>query len=208
MADKLSSRPPLKIGDPKVVRKMFRSYGTDIGHLAIAWNTLHETLSQLFEVVLRSRSPKIGAAIWYSTDSDFSQRKMLRSATEHARHLTARQRSDILGMLDKIDNTLRHQRNNAMHAPLVLILSSPESWIEADPDSESPRAKALRGKDIRKEFRLCRDLAGVLSKYAHEMHRALTWPARYSWPEKPPLPHANQKKSRRGSSRQSIRKQP
>lgn len=193
-------------------RRAMKAYGADIGYLAISWNRLHDNLAKLFTFVINSPSPNMAGAVWYCTDSDAQQRKMLRAAIDHAQHLTDQQRKAIIGVLNQIEKPLRHNRNDALHAPLVLIyvLSKKafKAVVKADEQSLSPRARSLRGKDLKKEFREYIELSRTLSGYTGKMVNSLRQPGLHAWPDKPPLPHAHRKKSRKGSSRRSTGKQP
>jgi hypothetical protein len=63
---------------------------------------------------------------------------------------------EILWILDQIDKSLRHQRNNALHAPLTVLTGvfdgALRNWAEANWNALNPRAKPLRGKDLIQEF--------------------------------------------------------
>src|SRR5262249_59933633 len=73
-------------------RRAYRPYGTAIGDLVYMWNSLHHRLAKLFELTIKSANRGTGTAIWYSTDSDYSQRRMLRAAIEKPTQLTDTQR--------------------------------------------------------------------------------------------------------------------
>jgi hypothetical protein len=193
------------------LRAVFKPYGVEIGYLAFAWNHLHETLSHVFRGVIKSEGSEISTAIWYSTDSDFAQRNMLRAAVS-ASNLSTLQRDEILWILNKIDIPLRHSRNNAMHAPLMfargVVEDAISDWMEASVWSASPRAKALRGKELIAEFRSSAELADTLRKYAAQIADALSSSEPQSWPGRPQLPHAHQKKRPKAPSRRKHGKLP
>jgi hypothetical protein len=107
----------------KQLKKAFKPYGINLGELVFIWNDLHHTLSSLFELVVKSPSRKMGVSIWYSTDNDYAQRKKLRAAAQRATQFSESQRGDIVWMIDRIDDTLRHNRNDAIHAPLTFLQS-------------------------------------------------------------------------------------
>lgn len=199
---------PLTQDEFKIV---FRPYGEALGFLVYIWNRLHDNLYQLFEAVLQC-DPAVTQAIWYSTDSDFAQRKMLHAATKKAGHLSKRARESILWILDRIDDRLRHDRNNALHSPLSFLHSTDGDahtmWVESSIWSASPRAKSLRGKDLLKEFKEYSDFADALSIYADRLQAHIPLHNPPSWPERPQLPHAPRKKGPKGSSRQSSAKRP
>jgi hypothetical protein len=187
-------------------RKFFRAYGADIGLMTIAWNQLHHNLSELFEYVVKSTTPKLSMAVWHSTDSDFTQRKMLRAAVERATHLTDTQRDGITWVLNAIDETLRHRRNDAIHAPVVVnfpLTQLKKAYVAVNERSESPRVIAMKGKDLRAECQLYTKTAIALNAYAHEAVMSIRLgEKRRAWPAKLVLPHARQtKKSPRSSGK-------
>jgi hypothetical protein len=188
-------------------RKAFKPYGALIGYVAFAWNRLHENLSILFQMAVKPETPLVAPAIWYTTDNDFIQRKMLRVAIQQTHHLSANQRQDMLYILNTIDESLRHKRNDALHAPLMLtrgvIDDTVATWAEANIWSQSPRAKALLNKNLLREFEEYGDLADMLSDYAAHMCQSLMFPDRHPWPKRPAVPSAHKKKgnSRRGRAK-------
>jgi hypothetical protein len=193
-------------------RKAFRPYAIKLGELVFVWNELHHNLSVLFELVVQSPSRKMGMAIWHSTDSDFAQRKMLRAATERASQLTTSQRDDILWALNRIDESLRHDRNDALHSPFAFLSDVPDMTgllTVPHPSSDSPRAKSLRAKgltNLKARFKEHVALATALSDFTAKIGQTILAPAVETWPDRPSLPHAHQKKSRKGSSRQNNTK--
>src|SRR5687767_13110037 len=100
-------------------RKALRPYAVTLGELVFAWNRLHHNLAILFDLTVKSPSPELSLAVWYSTDNDASQRKMLQVAAAKAAQFTKDQRADIGWVLSQIDDSLRHKRNNSTHAPLA-----------------------------------------------------------------------------------------
>jgi len=196
---------PLKILTAAEFKKALRPYVTTLGYVAFSWNRLHDNLSHLFKALVKTESADMAQAIWYPADSDIIQRKMLRSAAEMAIHLTTSQRDEIKWLLNQIDDALRHQRNNALHAPLMLMRGVIDdvllTWVEANKFSASPRAKALRDKNLINEFEAYGAHIDVLSDYAANMSNAIIFPGVHTWPERPDLPHAHQKKKIRRSTR-------
>jgi hypothetical protein len=195
----------------KQLNRAFNPYAANLGELVFHWNSLHNELSHLFELVIKSPVRKMGVSIWHSTDSDFAQRKMLRAATEIASHLSKPQREDILWVLNRIEDGLRHNRNDALHAPLIVIMDYALTKITVvpDPNSDSPRARALikKGFDNLNEFlRENIELANLLELFSNGMFQAILNPSERAWPQRPALPHAHRKKSPKGSSRQNSAK--
>jgi hypothetical protein len=185
---------------PKQLRQASRVYATRLGQLIFAWNNLHDNLSKLFELAVDSPSRKIGVSIWYSTESDFAQRKMLRAAIERTTKLSKPQRDDIIWMLNRIDESLRHHRNDAIHSPYVFIQHFSDTsriLVIPDPSSDSPRAKSLMNKgaqNLKAYLEENTELAELLNDYAADMFKAILNPSGRRWPNKPELPHARRKK--------------
>ena len=201
---------PIKSANEEDLREILRPYGIELGYVAFSWNRLHDNLANLFEIIIQSPSKGIGTAIWYSTDSDFAQRKMLRSATEKALHIKKDRREAIIWLLNQVDDFLRHKRNDAMHSPVATAQGDfgegETVWVIPDPGSGSPRAKSLWAKE-RTHVRLVEELkdygefANTLAIYSHAMF--MTFVAGHPWPQKPKLPHAHRTKIRKGSSGQN-----
>src|SRR5271155_2373023 len=115
-------RYPVKVPTRNQHRTFFRPYSAEIGYLATSWNQLHYNLLSIFTLVLGAKNQNYAQALWYSTDNDFAQRKMLRAilkferkSVPHQRLLKTHQLDDLLWVLNQIDEKLRHDRNNAMH---------------------------------------------------------------------------------------------
>jgi len=194
----------------KKVKAVWRPYSTELGYLAIAWNELHYTLMSLFAMLSwRPKNEASAKAVWYAVDSDFSQRKMLRAVIEShptvpdGRELPEALAKEILWILNQIDESLRHKRNNALHAPLLAMCGVYDGavryWAEAHLDPQNPRAKPLRGKDLIQEFRDYTEQADMLGVYAGHIfaflsHRPVSWPKRPSSPQA----HKKKKTTRRG----------
>jgi hypothetical protein len=190
--------------------KPFQPYAEELGRLVFAWNRLHANLGRLFWVVTGISSERMPLAIWHSTPSDLSQRRMLRAAVETFGE-KEQKRKDILWLLDKLDRSLSHNRNEAVHAPLVFFTGLFESNISQtriapDTHSGSPLASRLSEKgDLLQEFKYYRDYAACLSDYVLALFTCLrvrdhgqpNWP----WPDRPCLPNRNPPKARKASSR-------
>jgi hypothetical protein len=207
----------MKINDPPVqrlakipgrpsasqLRRAFRPYAISLGELALSWNSLHNNLAKLFELVVKSPSRRMGVSIWYSSDSDFAQRRMLRAAVQVAAQLTAEQRKDICWALARIDDALRHSRNDAIHAPLAFIQSLNDMSIKLVPDmGDHPRARSLwtraqEFKDLNDLYKETRTLADALDDYVADIFLAIINPSEKSWPVRPKLPSAHRKKARK-----------
>jgi hypothetical protein len=137
-------------------------------------------------------------AIWHSTQSDRAQREMLRAALDAAavEHLFGRNQAieDIKWLLNEADK-LAERRNNALHAPYVIIADHHGTRFAPMDFSGNPRAAKLVKKDLLIEFAWYADCARVLSDYAFAVQYAPALPHQ-PWPGRPALPVLQQKKSR------------
>jgi hypothetical protein len=73
--------PVIRVPADPVIKLHFEEYAMALGKVAHAWNTLQESLGELF-VAITQLDQKVGFGIWYSTHSDRAQREMLRAAIE------------------------------------------------------------------------------------------------------------------------------
>lgn len=194
-----------KMLTPATTKALLRPYITELGYLAAAWNQLQHNLSSLFTLLVAGGKDPIGQAVWHAAESDFVQRKMLRAFVEvdqsllfTQRALLAQQAKEILWILDQIDGNLRHKRNNAIHAPLMTITGvwdgAVRHRVEAHFNPHNPRAKPLRGKNLRDEFKDYAAHANMLSAYAVRIWQALHDPEHAPWPNRPSVPQAHKKK--------------
>ena len=88
-------------------------------------------------------------AVWQSVDNDHAQRRMLWSlTTAPSSSLTEGQINAIQCVLNEINNSLRHKRNNALHAPLMfttaIVDDAVNTFIEPNVWTPNTKAKALR----------------------------------------------------------------
>jgi hypothetical protein len=144
---------------PEQLREIFTPYGTALGHVAYSWNRLHDVLAQLFATCLtpipdrpsatNSSSYRMAMAVWQSVTSDYTQREMLRSLiTAPDATISREQGTALKRVLDEIDNSLRHKRNSALHAPLMFTVGlfddAVKTIVEPNIWTPNPHAKALR----------------------------------------------------------------
>ena len=209
-------RPPKQF-TAKYTKSVLRPYTHELGYLAVCWNQIHHNLSSIFSVLLKSRDGYAGQTIWHAVDSDFTQRKMLRALLELDDKMPTGERylrlpkdhqEDILWILNQIDESFRHKRNNAIHAPLMIVRHLVDDGfkitVQAHFNPHNPRARPLRDKDIKKEYREYAEFAEMLSGYSHRIWVALVT-STSPWPDRPPLPQAHKKRQR---TRQARAKQP
>ena len=194
------------------LEEAFTPYATELGRLVYAWNRLQERLARLFCIVCNFEDEAVGPAIWYSIPSDLSQRKMLRAAIDNSKKQVVPESADLIWLLDKVDTILAHKRNDALHAPFVLVTGTDDqsqfTKMVSDMFSDNPKAAKLHGKDLMAEFQWYANYADALSSYADSMIDHLHYPDDEPWPKKPSLPHRGQKKNRKADTPKNTRTKP
>lgn len=135
-------------------KRAFEEYSLAVGKVSHAWNYLQERLGLLFRLV--SGAPhEIASAVWYSVESDRSQRNMLSAAAGANTKLSEKYPDlvpDLKWLVDRCGE-LSQRRNDAIHAPCSL-------YIHGEKGAEvgsfflfgHPRAKNLKGKKLLTEF--------------------------------------------------------
>lgn len=183
-----AGRITLTTTTPEMLEELFQPYGLELGKLVYSWNKIQESLSRIFSQIVDAKHPNVATAIWHSTPSDLQQRKMLRSALSMFDRKSS-PASEIIWILDSIDHSLAHKRNDAIHAPLVFITDALGTTLGPDRfTSDNPRAKALLGKDLLAEFKWYHETCDVLTRYARAISQSIRDPDRHSVPERPKLP--------------------
>ena len=179
------------------VKIAFEAYAMAVGKVAHAWNYLNEKLGILFSTILHT-DPQISSAVWYSTDSDRTKQKMLKDAiaavpaARWPKHCPSAQ-DDLLWLLNRCIE-LGDARNNAIHAPCILVTDASGTAMKAAPPifSGHDRARRLDGKEILVEFDWCERWAEELSLFTVTACAALR-PSSNSWPDRPSKPHRKRK---------------
>jgi len=175
--------------------KAFRPYAEAIGHVALAWNDLHENLGTIFTEVGFEGSDKAQAA-WQSMIVDRAKREMLKAVltamTEFDFLELPKFRDDVIWIIEKA-HASEDGRNSAIHTPLLLHDHS--IW------RGNTRAKRLKQKDVLVEYRYHRDKFITLQKFADEL---LHWRRGTPWPKRPRLPSRKQRKTPQGQPRASF----
>ncbi len=190
-------RPPSE----KMMDRTFAPFAMEIGKLTRSWNMLQENLGEIFARIVNDANRNIPLAVWYSTQNDRAQREMLRRAYASFGAINSRRhpraKKDIKWLLDRCDS-LADQRNDALHAPLVLAASEANKTIEVVPSYflGNPRALKLNNKNILEELRWYRESAETLRQYALSIWFYLGRDDK-SWPEKPLMPTLGQIHPRR-----------
>jgi hypothetical protein len=97
---------PFKMHTRASAKTVLRPYALELGLLANAWNQLHFNLSCLFVLLVNAANVTFSKAIWYATDSDFTQRKMLRSIIEADQNVLPNKRKLSKVQANEIDAVL------------------------------------------------------------------------------------------------------
>jgi hypothetical protein len=181
--------PITKVPSGQERQETIEPYLIEIGALVLSWNYLHEELANLFWRVTGIPNGAIAFAIWHSTPSDLTQRKMLRAAVEVVYGENDETRERILWLLNKVDHFLAQKRNDALHAAVVLLVEPEGTKIIPQNFTNSPRADSLEGKQIIKELIWYRETADALKWDARMLRQALHPKRPQPLPEKPKMPH-------------------
>jgi hypothetical protein len=207
----------------RYTEKEFEPIALAIGQAALAWNGLHQALAALFVTVTATEHHNLGYAIWHSSNLDRAARGMLEASLEE---IPLRWPVGFPNAVSEIEwllkrcNSLEDDRNNLIHAPLVMLGGKPKkrenyadklarALVGEQPMRILPfsilgnkRAAKLEGKDLLTEYRWCRDTALVLRDYTMSLMAILKINVPGTWPERPREPNRGHKKSRQGRPRQ------
>lgn len=195
----MTSQPPkpariVRFPTDEEMKSAFEEYTNAVGKVAYAWNFLHERLALCFAAIVQG-PPAIPLAIWYSTENDRAQRKMLHAAVKASdanTWATEEQRGDVLWLLGKADS-LSVSRNDAVHAPCSITVGHrDDDRAEMAPAfmNGHPRSTrlVLTGTRILDECAWCEGYAEILARYAMQIETALKFSKQYAWPARPRLP--------------------
>jgi hypothetical protein len=173
------------------IKERFEEYALALGKVAHAWNYLQEKLGALFGTVI-GQQDGMAFAIWYSSNSDRSQRGMLEAAanapTASFSHPKAKE--DILWLVKKAINTLSAETMLCMRLARW-HLAQTNSKLFHHFSTGIPRAKNLIGKNILNEFAWYEAIADELSRFAEKLNRAILV-SEYPWPSRPSIPSLSQ----------------
>lgn len=201
--------------EPRVVRMptleeqrtIQEAYAGAVGRVAHIWNYLQEDLGRLFVMFLGVSDPRNGWAVWYSTDSDRAQQRMLRDILPSA--LAAEKWSkrpkveDDLAWLLTETSSLADKRNSAIHAPTIMMIGGGRDGgtaMASNPLSGHPRAKRLAGMDLMEELEWYEQWGETLVKFARAIQNALI-DGEKPWPDRPRRPARTPKKDHREADR-------
>jgi hypothetical protein len=166
--------------------RRFRPYVIAIGEATLSWNDFHETMGQLFWEICLSKCPE-PMDVWQVVRNDLTNREMLKAPAAAEMKIQPRDDAvfaDVKWIYDR-SNELEHDRNNIIHS-LPRSSKRTDKVLPATAFNK-PRGKALKGKDILKEYRRLRDTAILLRDFCFKIAQAMGDDNR-PWPERPRLP--------------------
>lgn len=127
-----------------------REVATDVGLVAMEWNSIHNRLSLIFAIVT-GLSYELAFAIWNSIPNDRIQRNILREATREVYKEKEHQKlkKKINRLLDKLDKESRN-RDSSIHSPFALLLEDGDLKVIPNDMANNTLAKSLAGEsDVR-----------------------------------------------------------
>ncbi len=201
---------------------VFKPYAEAIGQVALTWNTLHQSLSLIFSVLIAGGD--YGGqllAMWQSLKVDRAQRAILLASVKNSvpdiQTTWPKIAKDIEWICGKI-TSLEDARDNAIHTPFWgFKRSTNEIIVMPVIGLGHVRAAKLWSKDILKEFHWLRDSSLKLHEFAKEIYyclisenvRAHGLPVKQlSWPERPQMPNRGETNESRSPPRQVDKAKP
>jgi hypothetical protein len=180
----------IKLTGTGIIGVLHDPYFLAVGKVANEWNHLQEALGELFGVVA-GINQKMAFAIWYSTQSDRTQREMLRAALSTSseelwKHKPTHAQQDVTRLLNKADS-IADQRNDAIHAPCSLGIEGGKFEMMPQYFFGNPRAKKLQGKNLLTELEWYAHSATALMLYSRLVTASLSH-AHSPWPDRPQMP--------------------
>lgn len=164
------------------------AYALAVGRVSGAWNFLHQTLGELFAVIIGGDRQLLLTA-WRSIENDRSQREMLRAVIKAASperwKQTPKAPDDLLWVLKRA-NALSDVRNDAIHALVSLHIGAEIAMGPAFPPRGKREKKLLdnaaKGRKLLDEFANCEQDTDALSLFVQRATLALAAPDRQEWP--------------------------
>lgn len=189
-------------------RQLYRPVAVVLGELTQIYNLLQENLCRLYGVISEPLPdpPKVighwdkAYARWHTLKNDYSQRELLRRAAESLEEETYK--SEIIWLLDTIEEELRGLRNDAAHTPLVvqtmvaLGLPSAVSAIAPSTFTKNPRALEMAKKDVLDELIFTLYLANSCNDRCLDLLQAKSIFVPTPLPLRPALPRRGEQKQR------------
>lgn len=178
----------------------FKPYVIAVGRVAHAWNQLQESLGNTFAEVVGT-DDQVAFAIWYSAKADRAQHLMLKAAiaatadTRWSTHPKAKE--DLVWLVDRTIS-LATSRNDAIHAPVAMIIANNALEIIPHYFNGNPSAESMLNKemDIVQQLDWCASWSKSLQDFADETRAILRFDLRRPWPGRPAKPDLPPKRTR------------
>ncbi len=201
-AKSTKKRSGVKLPSEKEIRwldDIRKSHAADIGHIALAWSSLHVQLGEIFAEIMDPEGRSLGLAAWNAVPNDRSKRAMvLAVALQKFGQKKSKFVEELQWALGRA-NSLENNRNDAVHAPYAVTMD-PEEGFKFVPYiwSGDSRAKSLQGRDLKAEFGSYIKNIGSLTSFVRDLGRMLSSPVPDpTWPERPALPRPAQAMARK-----------
>jgi hypothetical protein len=178
----------------KLLLEAYEPFMMALGELAFQWNALQDEMCSLFCVLLQSKNPDIGEAIWHTVKSDRGQREMLMNLLPVARinglKISLPFQKDIKDVLNSIMK-LENDRNDAIHSPMAIWIEAEGFAIKPNTLSNNPRARNLEGKNLMQTFGYVTHCAGLYGRYLNKVQAKIINKDE-PFPKKPQAPPLSQ----------------
>jgi hypothetical protein len=186
----------LKEAGDETVNAKIQPYFNAVGRVVHAWNQLQEALGQLFATIVDT-DYKVVLAVWYSSKADRAQHEMLIAAINESdddRWPKSQPdgKNDLLWLVNRT-RELASKRNEAVHAPIAMVVGEGKLEIVPSYFFGHPLAEGLKGKDLLQELDWCERWATALRNFADEARAGLKH-AKRPWPIKPTPPNRSPRK--------------
>ena len=147
-----------------------REVATDVGLVAMEWNSIHNRLSLIFARVTGLNN-ELAFAIWNSIPNDKIQRNILREATREVykekEHLKLKKK--INGLLGKLDKKSRN-RDSSIHCPFAVLIEDGDLKVIPNDMANNKLAKTLAGEpDVRSTLNQLYGEFSDLNRLAYEV---------------------------------------
>ena len=186
---------------PKETDALYFNHAMMVGRVSCSWNMLHERLADIFVALIES---ELARSVWYSTESDRSQRKMLASVVKAKTwpESLPKAKDDITWILNRTEST-SDRRNTAVHTPIAIFLGPNGTPTQIGPHYMygHPRAVKVLNENLFDLCLWCESQAVALSNFSWAVSRALRKSGNWPWPDRHSLPILGQKRLLPGKPR-------
>jgi hypothetical protein len=160
----------------KIAESEFTKHAADVGHVAIAWNNLQDTLCSIFAIIAMPDTQPTAWAVWHAVRSDRNQRDMLEAAARTKLTVGSNLYKEIKWALGTL-NGLEDDRNTAIHSPYGLIVEHGQLVTIPVWFTNNPRAAKLRDRDLAAELRSYKTNLDALNRFLMRIEAQIRDPA-------------------------------